>query len=160
MVAFSQGYYFHKNSTVESVEASQPAVVEVTYSEPRLITISGFINNLPIQSGTYFDGEWTVSDDTASYLIQSALPGEAGNTIIYGHNLPSIFGPLQQLKGGEKIVITTAAGDQHTYTVTEVLEVTLDQVEYLAPTQEEILTLYTCAGWLDTKRLVVRAHPG
>jgi sortase (surface protein transpeptidase) len=32
-----------------------------------------------------------------------------------------------------------------------------NQTEYLAPSKEDILTLYTCTGWADSKRLVVRA---
>jgi len=30
---------------------------------------------------------------------------------------------------------------------------------YLLPTKVEILTLYTCTGFLDSKKLIVRAMP-
>jgi len=42
--------------------------------------------------------------------------------------------------------------------VKEIVEVKPDQVEYLLPTSEETLTLYTCSGFMDQKRFIVRGE--
>jgi sortase (surface protein transpeptidase) len=41
---------------------------------------------LPIKQATISDGKWEASHDAISYLISSPIPGEKGNSILYGHN--------------------------------------------------------------------------
>ena len=43
------------------------------------------------------------------------------------------------------------------YMVNEILIVNPDQIDVINPTQDETLTLYTCSGYFDTQRLVVKA---
>ena len=45
--------------------------------------------------------------------------------------------------------------DWFTYEVKEIKEVFPNQVEVIAPTPDEPLTLYTCSGYKDQKRLIV-----
>lgn len=138
------------------------------YSETKQIDTSGMIPNhifiqwfldIPISTQLLENGNWTISDTEASYLSQSAKPGEKGNIIIYGHNKRSIMGNIRALKGNELITLTTKSGSVHQYKVEKLIEVNPDQTEYLEPTQEETLTLYTCSGFLDSKRFIVQAKP-
>ena len=105
------------------------------------------------------NGAWTVSATSANHVIQSALPGENGNIIIYGHNLNTIFGYLMNIQVGSIVNLRNSDGSLHIYTVTSTEYVNPNQTELLAPTTNEVLTLYTCTGLLDSLRFVVRAVP-
>lgn len=115
--------------------------------------------SLPIVEAGKVNGIWTVSPTSANHVHQSALPGEKGNIIIYGHNLNKIFGFLMDAKVGDIIKIRMTDGTLHQYSVTETLYVSPSQTDLLRPTKEETLTLYTCAGLLDSLRFIVRAKP-
>jgi len=125
---------------------------------PTHIFIQWFVD-VPISEQVLDNDNWTISETEASYLRQSARPGENGNIIIYGHNKRSIMGNIRALKGNEIISITTKNGEVRKYQVSLVKEVDPDQTEYLLPTTEETLTLYTCSGFLDKKRFIVQAKP-
>lgn len=127
-------------------------------AQPTGIVIGKTIR-LPVTLGGYINGTWLVSSTHASYIGQSALPGTPGNIIIYAHNKPNLFGPLQKLKGSEEITLTTRDGITHRYRVTNISVVKTQDTRLLQPTRTETLTLYTCTGFLDSKRLVVRAEP-
>jgi len=125
---------------------------------PTHISIQWFLDT-PISEQIFENNNWTISETEASYLTQSALPGQNGNIIIYGHNKRSIMGNIRALKGNEIITLTTKNGEKHQYEIGLIKEVDPDQTEFLEPTNEETLTLYTCSGFLDKKRFIVQAKP-
>jgi LPXTG-site transpeptidase (sortase) family protein len=125
---------------------------------PTHIYIEWFVD-APISEQVFENNNWTISETEASYLKQSAKPGESGNIIIYGHNKRNIMGNIRALKGSEIITITTKNGDKHLYKINLITEVNPDQTEYLLPTDKETLTLYTCSGFMDSKRFIVQAQP-
>ena len=100
----------------------------------------------------------------------TALPGETGNCFIFGHSsdffwkpgkYKTVFALLPNIKIGEKIILTDAKGEAHTYRVLESLSVNPDRTDLLAQAnnQQKILTLQT--SWpLGTalKRWIVRAE--
>ena len=100
-----------------------------------------------------------ISGAEASYLKQSAKPGEPGNIIIYGHNTRQIMGNIRALKGYETIQLTTQDGTIHKYKISLIDEVDPSETKYLLPTEEETVTLYTCSGFMDKKRFIVQAKP-
>ncbi len=125
---------------------------------PTHIKIQWFIDT-DIDKQIFVDNNWTVSENNASYLSNSAQPGENGNIIIYGHNKRNILGNIRALKGNELITLTTKDGTEHFYSVSKITEVNPNETEYLRPTSEETLTLYTCSGFLDQKRFIIQAKP-
>ncbi len=125
---------------------------------PVYIEIEDIIS-LPVVTAGYVGGAWMVSNTSANYVSASASPGANGNIIIYAHNKPRLFGPLQRLKGGEKVRIRTSDGAVYRYQVVFARDVSPSDTRLLTPTATEILTLYTCSGFFDSKRLVVRAVP-
>lgn len=129
-----------------------------TNNIPAHIYIQWFLDT-PISEQVLIDNNWTISETEASYLRQSAQPGQPGNIIIYGHNTRSILGNIRALKGNETITLTTKDGTEHKYQISLIKEVNPNQTEYLLPTKEEILTLYTCSGFMDKKRFIVQAKP-
>ena len=70
-----------------------------------------------------------------------------------------MFGPIRWIEKGAEIEINDENGNKYSYVVSETLEVSPDKIEYVLPKNEEILTLYTCSGFLDSKRYIVIARP-
>lgn len=143
------------NQEVLAEYASQE--VEGAEWRPVHIEIPWFVN-VSISQQVLIAGEWTIAENEASHLANSARPGEAGNIIIYGHNTRAILGNIRALRGGEIITLRSANGTEHRYQVKEIVEVNPDQIEYLLPTNEEVLTIYTCSGFMDKMRFVVRGE--
>jgi sortase A len=87
-------------------------------------------------------------DDTATlargvgHIPGTALPWEAGNTVMAGHR-DTFFRPLEQLRRGDAIRLTTAKGT-FSYRVTSTQVVAPSDVSVLAPTPGPSLTLVTC----------------
>jgi LPXTG-site transpeptidase (sortase) family protein len=125
---------------------------------PTHIFIQWFVDT-GIEQQIYVDNKWTISPDVASFLAQSAQPGTAGNTIIYGHNTRSILGNIRALKGSEQIELTLSDGSKKMYQVESLHEVSPTDTQLLRPTDSEVLTIYTCSGFMDSRRFVVRAVP-
>lgn len=151
-------FYARSISLSDTILAAYKAQRPATASYPIHLEIDG-ITNVPIVESGKENGIWTVSPTSANHVIQSALPGENGNIILYGHNLNKIFGYLMDIKIGAIVNIRMTDGSLHRYTVTETRVVTPSQTELLSPTTHEVLTLYTCTGLLDSLRFVVRAEP-
>jgi LPXTG-site transpeptidase (sortase) family protein len=154
----------HKAIYMRSLRLSEGLLATFTHSQadtrlyPTHVSIESAID-LPIAAAGYIDGQWLVSETKANHVSKSAVPGEAGNIILYAHNTATLFGGLLRLRGGELVHIRTAEGQTHTYRIVRTYEVDPTETQLLAPTNTEILTLYTCSGFLDSKRFVVRAVP-
>jgi sortase A len=120
-------------------------------------------------SGTIFS-EWDVAEYAAGWHKNSAVPGEAGNIVMSGHNniLGSVFRQLDQLKRGDDMTIY-AGGAEYTYVVDEVLilpekhasaQQRKTNVKYIQETTDDRLTLVSCWPRDDnTHRIVVIAKP-
>lgn len=159
VVSFTHRFLRNRSLTV----VSQPPAAANVAAIPALPTpVHIYIpwnTDAKIDPGSYRDGSWTVSSDHVSYLMSSARPGENGNIIIYGHNKRAILGNIRALKGGEEIVLTLDNGSTRSYQVDSVHEVSPTDTDLLTPTESEVLTLFTCSGFLDSKRFIVRASP-
>lgn len=130
---------------------------KIDSSVPTSIEIPDLSLTLPVESHEFTNGKWPISNRGVVYLTNSAIPGQIGNSILYGHNWPNIFGRLTKIKPGSIIFIGFANGSQKQFVVQYTQEVTPDQTHILSPTTDSRLTLYTCTGFLDQKRFVVTA---
>lgn len=126
---------------------------------PKTFVIRDLGIDLPVYSATINNGKWKASPDGVSYLSSSPLPGDRGNSIIYGHNWESILGKLTKAQPGQEIEITFEDGTTKTFVIEYTSVVTPDQTHILNPTDDYRITVYTCIGFLDTKRFVVVAFP-
>lgn len=120
---------------------------------------SQYFLDIGIEGQVYQDDKWTISEHSASYLFSSARPAEQGNIIIYGHNTRAILGNIRAYKGGEIITLTMSDGTKREYRVKDMRQLPPDKTDLLAPTLVETLTIYTCSGFMDSQRFVVRAFP-
>ena len=97
--------------------------------------------------------------DLVGHYEYSAQPGQAGNTILVGHNYgygtKGVFLKLGRLQQGQKIEVVNAAGQTFTYQVTLVEKVPwrskdanelVQHARLLALSGGERLTLVTCGG--------------
>lgn len=87
------------------------------------------------------------------------MPGQPGNAAIAGHRTTygAPFFRLDELQAGDPIFVTTRQG-RFEYTVTSTQVVSPKQVEVLAPTQDNRLTLTTCnPKYSARQRLIVVA---
>lgn len=141
---------------VYSEEIRNPASVQI---HPVRVRIPSVSIDLPVFSATIENGKWPAPSMGVSYLSSSPTPGEEGNSILYGHNWPNLFGPLKRAEAGDTIEIALSDGEIRTFAVVMTDTVTPDQTHILSQSDDVRLTLYTCAGFLDRKRLVVTAVP-
>lgn len=125
---------------------------------PQRIIIPGYKLDIPIIEARVIDGFWEISETTASHGIGSANPGDNGNIVVFAHARDDLFGPIRNIQNGDEIYLLTK-DRWHKFKVEETKLVNPDEVEVVAPTDKETLTLFTCSGFLDSKRLIVKALP-
>ena len=113
--------------------------------------------------------QWDTADNEVGWHNLSARPGQAGNTVLAGHSdvYAQVFRNLEAVKVGDEVIVRS--GEQaYRYIVTARLlvqerGVSLQQriknARLIAPTDDERVTLITCANPGATHRLVVIALP-
>lgn len=125
--------------------------------QPVEITLPTLKKTLPIFPEKVSKDTWQTSASGVSYLSTSPIPGEKGNSILYGHNWPNLLGGLSKMKPGDRISIAFTDGSVREFVVAYTTTVNPDQVEILKSSEDSRLTLYTCTGFLDSHRFVVTA---
>lgn len=123
-----------------------------------------------VQQGGVQYSVWDVADDAVSWHKTSAYPGHNSNIVLSGHNniKGEIFRYLIDVQVGDRLLLY-ASGYAYHYRVTEKhllkergepLEVRRENAKWIAPTEEEQLTLVTCWPYTgNSHRLVVVAKP-
>lgn len=112
--------------------------------------------DLPVRESKIVNGYWEVFDDVAAWGEDSGIPGKSGNQVVFAHAREGLFLPLKEAKTGERIYIFTKE-KWFVYEIKEIKEVFPNQKEVIEPTLDETLTLYTCSGFNDSKRLILTA---
>jgi LPXTG-site transpeptidase (sortase) family protein len=113
--------------------------------------------------------KWDTLDNDVAWHNESAKLGEVGNTVLNGHSdvHARVFRNLINVEIGDEIIVFSGEHPYH-YVVTKKILVGEKGVSYeqrvanaqlIAPTEDERLTLVTCAGPDATHRLIVIARP-
>jgi len=122
------------------------------------------------QSGT-MTSVWETASYAAGHHVNSALPGQGSNVVLSGHhNIDGeVFRYIVDLEVGDQIVLENELGQSFAYRVIETLilpesgiseEQRRSNADYIAATDEELLTLVTCwPYWTNTHRVIVIARP-
>lgn len=124
---------------------------------PKGIIIKDLDVSLPIYPASIKNGRWEATSKGVSFLISSVIPGEVGNSILYGHNWNSLLGRLVHIKPGQEIKIVFSDGITRSFIVAYTSVVSPAQTDILNQTGDRRLTLYTCTAFLDSKRFVAVA---
>ncbi len=153
----------HQVSLTSTATASAKLTSAVTkqpsYSStnvPTAINIPKINKNLPIRSAHINGNTWDLFGDAVAWLSTSALPGQ-GNVILYAHDWRTLWRDLYLLKPGDAVEIQY----QNTwkrYVVSQSRDVDQHDVQAVLSNNNQ-LTMYTCAGTFDQKRRVVYATP-
>lgn len=120
-----------------------------------------------VDGNTYYT--WDVLDNHVGWHNRSAQLGQVGNTVLSGHSdiKGQVFRDLHQVQIGDEIIVDSA-GQSHHYLVTQKLlvqekgasiETRMKNAQWISPSDDERLTLVTCAGPGATHRLLVIAYP-
>jgi LPXTG-site transpeptidase (sortase) family protein len=125
-------------------------------NSPQRIIIPSVSVDIEVKNAKIVKGYWEVFSDSAGWGEGSGLPGQAGNQVIFAHARKGLFLPLKNIGLGAKIYVLAPNG-WFSYDVKEIKEVYPNQIEVIKPTEDETLTLYTCSGFNDAKRLIVTA---
>jgi len=124
---------------------------------PKRVIIPSLSLDLPVKPAKLVDGTWELSEDSASFGLGSATPGSSGNTVIFAHAKAKLFRPLRGIKECAEVYILTSQ-KWYSYKVTKIKTVLPSQIEVIEPTDNDTLTLFTCSGFADAKRLIVVAE--
>ena len=122
-----------------------------TKSRPINLLVAGKNIDLPVFETEIKDGLWQVHAEGVSHLANTDYE------IFYAHNTANRFGFLSMLKPDEVISIKNDTNETKDYVVYEIKTVNPTEVEELLSDNENEIVLYTCTGFADTKRLVVKA---
>lgn len=147
-----------RHRPIVPVQATEGTIQERVTAQPTKLAITSLSLTLPVYPSEIVGDKWQTTDQGISYLATSPLPGEVGNTVMYGHNWPNILGGLSRIKPGDTINIYFGSKKVE-YRVHYVSIVEPDNTSVYTNTTDSRLTLYTCTGFLDSKRLVVTAFP-
>lgn len=139
-------------------------VIEAINLDSRLINVGLDENRIPI-----------VPPHDPGWYRLSARPGQGENIVVWGHvlrfrnapDIPAPFARLREVPIGATITLSTAQGTSYRYTVTDQIWATPDQVQYILPQGQELLTLVSCIGeqvvvndtLQMTHRLITIAYP-
>lgn len=122
------------------------------------ILIPGKSIDLVVRHAKIIKGYWETSEGSASHGEGSANPGERGNVVVFAHARVGLFYNLKDVKEDDIVYIFTK-DRWYRYKVSEIKAVYPNQIETVGPTDKEVLTLFTCSGFFDEKRLIVKAYP-
>ncbi|KKQ96680.1 MAG: hypothetical protein A3C27_03015 [Candidatus Levybacteria bacterium RIFCSPHIGHO2_02_FULL_39_36] len=130
---------------------------ELSAEYPVSISIPSVKIKALVEQGGIVNREWILSDKKALYLPTSGRIGEGYNTIFYAHNRENLFGNLKKVKKDDLVLIKNQTGKDFTYKVYFVASIDPRDIKKLYSEEKDIITLFTCDGWFDQERLLVRA---
>lgn len=123
------------------------------FDYPVFITVNS--KKIPVGLGNFQNDQWQLSKSKALYLTSSGKLGTNGNIVIYGHNTDRIFSNLGSVKIGDQINIDSQNGQTLKYEIDSIKTVNPKDISVLQERNEQRITVFTCDGLFDSKRLVV-----
>lgn len=150
------GWRYHQ-VRILSFNARELSKVETSGIVPVYIKAYPVGVDVEVEEATINNGVWAIHPDSVSHLNTSAGIGDTGNIIMYGHNKDSVLGPIRYTQVGQKIEIKGSDNKDYNYEIIKIDVVSPDNLEYIKDTETETLTIYTCVGFLDSKRFIVVA---
>lgn len=159
MLLFFGAYLMYERNNPKRLEFKTIGRASSTVPDkyPTMIFIPKLNTKLAVFPAQVKNGNWDATTKGISYLSSSPTPGDAGNSILYGHNYPNLLGNLPEIKPGDEIIITLNDNQAKKFVVKYTSVVSPDQTQILKPSSDTRITLYTCTGFLDSKRFVVTA---
>jgi LPXTG-site transpeptidase (sortase) family protein len=122
-----------------------------------------------INVGGVIVDRWDTLDNDVAWHDTSAKLGQVGNTVLNGHSnvYGRVFRDLTNVEVGDEIIAFSGEQAYHYVVVEKILvrekgvshEQHVENARFILPTDDERLTLVTCAGRGAADRLIVIAQP-
>ena len=123
-----------------SSEALHPTVAPNASESRALFTLTIKEKNISVAYGV---DEETL-DKTPGWLPSSALPGQDGMCVVYGHRNRTHLRVLEKVRLGDSITITARDGNVYTYTISDIqIYTNMDSIT-LSAVDEKTLVIMTC----------------
>ena len=118
----------------------------------RRITADSIRLDAPVVESPIIGGEWQVPKFAAGHLEGTDQPLQGGNIVLAGHvesiSSGNVFAHIDRLHPGDIVRLYTKT-TVVSYKVTKIETVANNDMQVVAPTLKEVLTLITCSGeWL------------
>src|SRR3989344_9487787 len=110
--------------------------VEFSTIQPRALIINSIDLILPVTPSEIQNNRWEASTKSVSYLKTSAIPGQKGNAILYGHNWPNLLGNLDKTKVGDKITIINSDNTEKNFEIEYIKTVLPSETSILENSQD------------------------
>jgi len=127
-------------------------------SWPAWISVKNREITAEVAIGGYEDGKWVLDGNYVLYLPTSGKLGQGGNTVLYAHNREKLFGNLKNVSIGDTVILGDNKGNIYNFKVYSMEYIKAYQVEKINTDKSDTVTLFTCDGWFDEERLVVKAE--
>ena len=123
------------------------------------ITITILSLAQPVYNGPVQDRALYVSPDKIHWAEFSAPPCSEGNAVIYGERT-TVFRGIEAVKAGDSIRMDGLEGEGCAYRVVGVVITGKTDIKWMMPATDGRLTLITCEGPGDLRRVIVaiRVH--
>lgn len=158
---FTAGFLFWQRNNPKRIKfANIPTnsfSSKIKSSYPTRIVIPDLKIDLPVFPASVHGQVWDTTTKGASWLALSPIPGERGNSILYGHNWTNLLGNLIFAKPGQKIKIIYNDKSESSFLILSTAIVSPESVSVLNQTKDNRITVYTCTGLFDQKRFIVTA---
>lgn len=155
-ILFGSGLYIQ---TIIPTSINPIGAKETSNSQfPLAITINSINVNLPIVPSAKKSGKFETTKNGVTYLTDSVLPSETGNSVFYGHNWSNLLGKLKNVKRGDTIELKYLSGEVKTFTIDLITEMPAEYAKVRLESDQKVMTIYTCSGFLDSKRIIVTAN--
>ncbi|OGH14645.1 MAG: hypothetical protein A2687_00510 [Candidatus Levybacteria bacterium RIFCSPHIGHO2_01_FULL_38_26] len=125
---------------------------------PKWMEIDSAKISSEVAAGGYENGKWVLDSRYVLYLPTSGKLGDGGNTVFYAHNRDKLFGNLKKVSIGDTVKLGDSNGKTYIYKVYSLEYIKPSQIEKIDTNKKNTITLFTCDGWFDEKRLVVKAE--
>lgn len=153
--------WIHKKPHYIKYDPQLPIVltraVVITAGTPVRIVVPRLNIDLPIDQGQYDEANqtWTLSGYRAQFAAASVVANNyQGNTFIYGHNNPYVFGKLKQIAPGDTMQLYTDNGYVFTYTYKSYADLQPNDGSVFQYSGPPVATVQTCAGaWNEIRRM-------
>lgn len=143
----------------EPVEASQIdlSLEAIIDEKPLRLTIPNLNIDIKVEETEIVDGTWSVPEHSAGFAEGSALLDEEhGNSIVFAHARDGLFRDLLSITDNAEITIL-GTSTLYTYRVSSIEKILPDEIDKIKSFGDHHLTLFTCEGWNDEYRLLVKA---
>lgn len=149
-------HFFAYSDNTQTIDQTLDGISTKAALPVRIIAINADID-IPVTVGGFVNDKWILSKNNALFLPTSQMPGEGGNTILYAHKRKGLFATLKELSINDTITVYDLNGKTYTYKIYQKEDIKPDQMEKIQTNKNNTLTLFTCDGWFDENRLVVKA---